>query len=147
VVPDETGDWIVWVADRGDDLWLCDANAAGDIYVWVAVYGDLLEGEGANYLAVTPVNGPADSEAARVQTLCEAVLPPVVGATALATFADGLNDYFIWLGTPSQHYYLCNADGEGALYAFIEVGDPIYRPSAPGPSPASSSPSDALVES
>ena len=34
------GDWLVWVEDKDGDLWMCNANAEGDVYANVFLEGD-----------------------------------------------------------------------------------------------------------
>jgi hypothetical protein len=139
-VPDGTGDWVVWVADRGDDLWLCDANAAGEIFTYLPMFGDLLEGAGSDFVALTPVGG---NPALRAERLCAAVLPTAAGAAVIASFDDGLGDWLVWLGTPAGAYYLCNAANDGTLYAFAEIGGPIHAPATPAVAPPAAGPAAA----
>ena len=70
-VEDGLGDWIVWVEDTDGDLWLCNANATGDVYANVFLEGDLLGGEGAQHHVVHRTRGLPHGEAQLVVQIVE----------------------------------------------------------------------------
>src|SRR5262245_50276536 len=51
-VRDGIGDWIVWVRDKDDDLWLCNASAEGNVYMNSLIKGDRLAGHGEEAIAL-----------------------------------------------------------------------------------------------
>ncbi len=121
---DGLGDWIVWVKDKDGDLWLCNANAQGDVYANVLLNGDLLNGDGPQLIADDEAGrnpGPAES----AERLCSAVGSHVEDLNIVETVDDGLGDYLVWLQNSSGAYYMCDASSNSTLYSFEPVQYPL----------------------
>jgi len=129
-VEDGLGDWIVWVRDKDNDLWLCNASSEGNVFANVMTRGDLLAGRGQQALALMPVTR-ARSIAATSETaerLCAAAGRKVGATRVAATVADGTGDYVVWLAASDQSYWLCNASTDAKLYIFEHVDNPLNPP-------------------
>jgi hypothetical protein len=126
--PDGLGDWIVWVSDKDNDLWLCNASAEGNVYSNTLIRGDRLQGRGEEALAMTPVAFAPQAlpEAEKAERIC-AVAGRKVGANDVAKIVeDGLGDYVVWLKGSDESYWLCNASAKAQLYVFTPVRAPIH---------------------
>jgi hypothetical protein len=124
---DGLGDWIVWVRDKDNDLWLCNASSDGNVFANALVRGDLLNGRGGQAVALTPVTN-ARSIAAGAETaarLCAAAGRKVEATKVVATVEDGTGDYIVWLAASDQSYWLCNASADAKLYVFERVLSPL----------------------
>jgi hypothetical protein len=122
-VEDGLGDWIVWVRDKDQDLWLCNANESGDVYANVLLNGDLLSGEGTE-LVTTEADrhaGPAE----KAERLCAAVGSYMEDLEIVATVDDAMGDYLVWLKNGEDSYWMCNASADAKLYTFEAVQYPI----------------------
>jgi hypothetical protein len=131
-VEDGLGDWIVWVRDKDNDLWLCNASAEGNVYTNSLIKGDRLAGRGEEAIALmqvayTPSALPAAEKAERV---CAAAGRKVDATRHVATVEDGLGDYVVWLQGNDHTYWLCNASGDAKLYVFEPIRSPINGTSA-----------------
>ncbi len=127
VAGDGLGDWIVWVRDKDNDLWLCNASSEGNVFANSMIRGDLLHGKGEQALALMSVahtpSRNAGAEAA--ERLCAAG-GRKVGATAIVrTVEDGTGDYIVWLKANDESYWLCNASAKAELYVFQHVGSAL----------------------
>jgi hypothetical protein len=122
-VEDGMGDWIVWVEDKDEDLWLCNANADGEVYANVLLNGDLLTGEGSELVAEESGHRPGPAESA--ERLCAAVGDYMENLEIVATVDDALGDYLVWLKNGDDAYWMCNASADAKLYAFEAVEYPI----------------------
>ena len=121
---DGLGDWIVWVKDKDGDLWLCNANAEGEVYANVFLNGDLLDGGGAEFVkSDTDGHHPGPAESA--ERLCAAVGDYMEDLEIVATVDDALGDYLVWLKNGDDAYWMCNASSDAKLYAFEAVQYPI----------------------
>jgi hypothetical protein len=122
-VQDGMGDWIVWVRDRDQDLWLCNADAEGSVYANVLLNGDLLGGGGIELAAdqIDPGAGPAE----RAERLCSAVGGYMEDLQIVATVDDALGDYLVWLTNGNDAYWMCNASSDGELFTFEPVQYPL----------------------
>lgn len=118
---DGLGDWIVWVRDKDEDLWLCNANEEGSVYANVLLKGDLLSGEGSQLLPEEDRSGPAG----RAERLCAEVGGHMENLEIVATVDDALGDYLVWLKKDDDSYWMCNASADDKLYAFEEVHYPL----------------------
>lgn len=129
-VEDGLGDWIVWVRDKDEDLWLCNANAEGDVYANVLLNGDLLDGDGQNLVAKGSDGrrhpGPAES----AERLCAAVGDYMEDVEIVATVDDALGDYLVWLKNGDDGYWMCNASADAKLYSFEPVRYPLDQSAA-----------------
>ena len=126
-VGDGFGDWLVWVEDREGDLWSCNADREGHVYLNVVLAGDLLEGRGAEFLRTEPAlataGEPADGEAAS-RDLCVAVAGLTQAVTVLTTVPDGMGDNLVWMRLADGQLWMCDASADGKLFVFEPVGDP-----------------------
>ena len=121
-VEDGLGDWIVWVKDKDDDLWLCNANEDGEVYANVLLNGDLLSGDGASMIAEDVSHaGPAT----KAEKLCAAVGGYMEDLEIVATVDDALGDYVVWLKNSNDAYWMCNASADAKLYSFEAVEYPL----------------------
>ena len=156
-VGDGMGDWLVWVQDGQGELWGCNADAAGRVYVHAKLDGDLLDGDGGE---LSPGIVPASTSAARdpgiadqgvpdaaARRLCLAVGRAVPGAapgdpSVVAATPDGMGDTAVWLRLADDRLWLCDASAAGELFVFEPVGFPLDD--VPGaPAPAAPSPAGA----
>lgn len=128
---DGLGDWIVWVKDKDGDLWLCNANAEGEVYANVLLNGDLLNGDGASMVEKTIENGRKPGPAESAERLCAAVGSYMDDLEIVATVDDALGDFLVWLKKADDSYYMCNASSDEKLYAFEPVQYPIDTSSTP----------------
>jgi hypothetical protein len=124
-VEDGLGDWIVWVEDTDGDLWLCNANGEGSVYANVYLEGDLLKGEGADFVSYEDDSGQHPGPAGRAEELCSAVGALVDELEIVATVDDALGDYLVWLQNADGAYWMCNASSEAELYTFEPVQYPL----------------------
>jgi hypothetical protein len=124
---DGLGDYIVWVRDKDNDLWMCNASAEGNIYVNTLIRGDLLKGAGKRAIAVQPVAltaGRSEAEDA-ARRLCVAAGRHVDATRVAAIVADGVGDQIVWLQGTDGSYRLCNASADAKLFVFERVRSPI----------------------
>ena len=126
---DGLGDWIVWVRDKDEDLWLCNANEEGDVYANVLLNGDLLSGEGSQLVEGEDRSGPAG----RAEKLCAEVGSYMEDLEIVATVDDALGDYLVWLKNGDDSYWMCNASADDKLYAFEEVHYPLEEAATDDP--------------
>jgi len=128
-VEDGLGDWIVWVKDKDEDLWLCNANEDGEVYANVLLNGDLLSGDGASMIAEDVSNaGPAT----KAEKLCAAVGSYMEDLEIVTTVDDALGDYVVWLKNGKDAYWMCNASADSKLYSFEAVEYPLDRAAGAG---------------
>ena len=122
-VEDGLGDWIVWVRDKDQDLWLCNANENGDVYANVLLNGDMLSGEGTELVTAEGDGhaGPAE----KAERLCAAVGSYMEDLEIVATVDDAMGDYLVWLKNGEDSYWMCNASADAKLYTFEAVQYPI----------------------
>ena len=122
-VEDGLGDYIVWVSDKDDDLWLCNANEEGAVYANVLLKGDLLAGEGGELIVDQSgrIAGPAE----RAERLCAAVGSYMEDLEIVATVDDAMGDYLVWLKNGNDAYWMCNASADAKLYTFEAVQYPV----------------------
>lgn len=123
---DGMGDWIVWVRDKDQDLWLCNADKDGDVYANVLLNGDMLDGEGSQLIDDDGTHrhpGPAES----AERLCAAVGSTKEELEIVATVDDALGDYVVWLKNKSDAYWMCNASSDNKLYTFEQVEYPLDK--------------------
>jgi len=122
-VEDGLGDWIVWVRDKDEDLWLCNANEEGEVYANVLLNGDLLSGEGSELIADEGEDGAGP--AGRAERLCAEVGGYMEDLEIVATVDDALGDYLVWLKNGDDAYWMCNASADSKLYTFEAVQYPL----------------------
>jgi len=126
VVDDGLGDYLVWVEDGKGGLWACNASGYGDVFANVRIEGDLLGGKGIGLIDVVGDErwqGPATAAEQACTTMAKDI--PVRVATVVGDAHDG---YIVWLQTPDQDLYLCNANARGEVFVFQNVDSPINYP-------------------
>lgn len=125
---DGLGDWLVWVKDKDDDLWMCNASAHGAVYTNVLMQGDLLKGDGSALVSLRNVadTGSGGSRgASEAEALCAAVGSYIEDMQVVVTVDDGLGDYVTWLKNADEQLWVCNASGDAKLYDFEPVDLPL----------------------
>jgi hypothetical protein len=132
VVEDGLGDWIVWLRDKDNDLWICNASAEGNVYASTLIRGDRLAGRGEEAIALmqvslTPSTPPSTDKATQV---CAAAGRKVDATHIVTTVEDGLGDYIVWMEGSDHTYWLCNASADAKLFVFQNVRSPINATSA-----------------
>jgi hypothetical protein len=133
-VEDGLGDWIVWVRDKDRDVWMCNANAEGNVYANAQIRGDLLRGSGKRAIALQPVAHTQGhlAGAETAERLCAAA-GRKVDATPFVTVEDGAGDHAVWLRGGDQSLWLCNASDKAELFVFERIRSPLNAGAA-GPS-------------
>ena len=126
---DGLGDWLVWVRDKDNDLWLCNASSEGNVYANTLLRGDLLAGRGPQVVALQPVahTPPRLAAAETAERLCAAAGRKVDATKVVTTVEDGTGDYVVWLAASDQSYWICNASADAKLYVFDHVLSPLNK--------------------
>ena len=135
-IDDGRGGSLVWLTDGNADLWFCSADAAGKIYAYVIMTGDLLQGAGASlvpdeffdddeYSVPLPDPNPLDI----AELACKAYFPGDDPTKVVGRGQDGLAEkfvpgYFVFIES-GGHTYLCDATADAQVWAFAEIGDPL----------------------
>ncbi|MEM7193032.1 MAG: hypothetical protein AAF405_09275 [Pseudomonadota bacterium] len=109
---------------------MCHAANSGDIYAYEYVGFDLLEGAGLTYLEVMNISLDVMSEQDIAEELCVtgAWVEP---AQVIASHPDGLpaNEFVpgftVYIQDGAGDTYLCNASGDGSIWAFAPLGEPL----------------------
>ena len=119
-VDDGLGDWIVWLRDKDNDLWMCNASAEGNVYANTLIKGDRLAGRGEEAIALMPVayTPSALPAAEKAERVCAAAGRKVDATRLVTTVEDGVGDYIVWLQGSDHSYWLCNASADAKLYVF-----------------------------
>jgi hypothetical protein len=123
-VEDGIGDFLVWVEDQDQDLWLCNADAEGSVYLNAMMEGDLLEGAGG---AIINADTGSGSPAEQAESICLAVLNYGLETDGVVTASveDGLGDYLVWLEDEDAMLYACNASSTGAVFLLEPIDMPL----------------------
>lgn len=134
-VGDGLGDLLVWLEDRNGDLWMCNADAWGTVYVNVLIEGDLLNGSGLSLVGWQddiPVDGQRPNPQFEAERLCMAVVDRHHAETTVWTtaVADGMGDYLVWLETEEGSLWACNASASGILFALEPIDEADDLPMA-----------------
>ena len=127
-VEDGLGDFVVWVRDKDNDLWLCNASAEGNVYVNKPIRGDLLAGAAARAVSIHPIAHTSSGAGAATDNstrLCEAAGRHVDARRVVTTIEDGVGDRIVWLQGRDSSYWLCNASADAKLFVFERVSSPI----------------------
>jgi hypothetical protein len=135
-VDDGLGGSLVWLTDADANLWVCSADAAGTIYAYVMMTGDLLKGAGSWFVpdesfgddefgVARPDPNPLDI----AELACKVFFPGGNPGKVIRRGQDGLGEnfvpgYFIFFQS-QEHTYLCDATGDAQVWAFAEIGDPL----------------------
>jgi hypothetical protein len=119
---------LVWLNDKDGNLWMCDADADGNVYVYSLLTGDLLQGAGGELIGLQlTADGGFDGEPQQIaQKVC--VAHTGEGGKVLAIAPDGLEadpGFVIFVQNAAGETYLCNATGDAMIWAFEPVGDPL----------------------
>jgi hypothetical protein len=119
---------LVWLNDKDGNLWMCDADADGNVYVYSLLTGDLLEGAGGELIGLQlTADGGIDGEPQAIaEKVCVAHMGE--GGKVLAIAPDGLEvdpGFVIFVQNGEGVTYLCNATGDAMIWAFEPVGDPL----------------------
>jgi len=119
---------LVWLTDKANNLWMCDADADGNVYSYTIVAKDLLSGGGPELIGLQlasdgTYDGQPQDVAAKV---CVAYLKG--GGEVVHINPDGLDiapGFIVFVKDSSGHTYLCNATGDAGVWAFEAIGEPL----------------------
>lgn len=119
---------LVWLTDKDNNLWMCDADAEGKVYSYTIVAKDLLSGGGPELIGLQlasdgTYDGQPQDVAAKV---CVAYLKGDGKVVHIAP--DGLDiapGFIVFVKDSSGHTYLCNATGDAGVWAFQAIGEPL----------------------
>jgi hypothetical protein len=119
---------LVWLTDKANNLWMCDADAEGNVYSYTIVAKDLLSGGGPELIGLQlasdgSYDGQPQDVAAKV---CVAYLKG--GGEVVHINPDGLDlapGFIVFVKDSSGHTYLCNATGDAGMWAFEAIGEPL----------------------
>ena len=119
---------LVWLNDKDGNLWMCDADTDGNVYVYSILTGDLLEGAGGELIGLQlTADGGFEGEPQTIaEKVCVAHLAD--GGKVLASASDGLEvdpGFIIFVQDNAGAFHLCNATGDAMIWAFEPVGDPL----------------------
>lgn len=119
---------LVWLNDKEGNLWMCDADAHGNIYSYTILTGDLLAGGGPELIGLQPAsNGSFEEEPQQIaEKVCVAHLAE--GGKVLAASPDGLESdpgFIVFVQDSAGAFHLCNATGDAMIWAFEPIGDPL----------------------
>jgi hypothetical protein len=128
-VEDGMGDWLIWIKDKDNELWLCNASEQGAIFANTYMEGDLLKGTGAELVGLgAPAardSSNAPVPAATAEALCSTIGGYIEEMQIVATVEDGMGDYLVWLKNAKEELWLCNASADAKLYTFEPIDLPI----------------------
>jgi hypothetical protein len=122
---------LVWLNDKDGNLWMCDADADGNVYVYSMLTGDLLQGAGGELIGLQlTADGGFEGEPQQIaEKVCVAHLNNGgEGGKVLVAGPDGLEidpGFIIFVQNAEGATYLCNATGDAMIWAFEQVGDPL----------------------
>lgn len=119
---------LVWLTDNDNNLWMCDADAEGNVYAYTIVASDLLKGAGPELIGLQLTSdgtygGNPQDIAAKV---CVAYLKD--GGAVVHVAEDGLDlapGFIVFVKDGSGHTFLCNATGDAGVWAFEPIGEPL----------------------
>jgi hypothetical protein len=119
---------LVWLNDKDGNLWMCDADADGNVYTYSLVGKDLLSGGGAELIGLQQAsNGGYEGEPQQIaEKVCVAYLTD--GGKVLTTVSDGLESdpgFIIFVQDSAGAFHLCNATGDAMIWAFEPVSGPL----------------------
>jgi hypothetical protein len=122
---------LVWLNDKDGNLWMCDADANGNVYTYSIVKSDLLAGAGAEMIGLQLTsNGTYEGEPQKIaEKVCAAYLTD--GGKELASTPDGLESdpgFVIFVKDNAGNFHLCNATGDAMIWAFEPMGEPLTFP-------------------
>jgi hypothetical protein len=119
---------LVWLKDKEGNLWMCDADASGNVYTYTILTGDLLAGGGPELIGLQLAsNGSLDGDPQKIaEKVCVAYLSE--GGKVLASAPDGLEDdpgFIVFVQDHTGAFHICNATGDAMIWAFEPIGDPL----------------------
>ena len=122
---------LVWLNDKDGNLWMCDADASGNVYSYSIVKSDLLAGAGAEMIGLQQSsNGTYEGEPQKIaEKVCTAHLTD--GGKVLASTPDGYESdpgFIIFVQDTAGNFHLCNATGDAMIWAFEPIGEPLTFP-------------------
>jgi len=122
---------LVWLNDKDGNLWMCDADASGNVYSYSIVTSDLLAGAGAEMIGLQQTsNGTYEGEPQKIaEKVCAAYLTD--GGKVLASTPDGFESdpgFVIFVQDTAGSFHLCNATGDAMIWAFEPIGEPLMFP-------------------
>lgn len=122
---------LVWLNDKDGNLWMCDADADGQVYSYSILAKDLLKGGGPELIGLQPASdGSYDGEPQQIaEKVCVAYLAD--GGKVLASAPDGLEadpGFLIFVQDSAGGFHLCNATGDAMVWAFEPISDPLTFP-------------------
>lgn len=118
---------LVWLEDNDGGLWLCDADADGNVYAYSLVTGDLLNGGGPELIGIELISDEGSEHPQQIaEKVCAAYLDG--GGKVLVSAPDGLEDdpgFVVFVEDQNGNSHLCNATGDAMIWAFEPISDPI----------------------
>jgi hypothetical protein len=122
---------LVWLNDKDNNLWLCDADANGNVYSYSIVTKDLLAGAGAEMIGLQLASdGTYEGEPQKIaEKVCAAYLTD--GGKVLASTPDGFETdpgFVVFVQDTAGNFHLCNATGDAMIWAFEPIGEPLKFP-------------------
>jgi len=122
---------LVWLEDKEGNLWMCDADADGNVYSYSLVTDDLLEGAGPEMIGLELAADGTSSD--DPQTIAEKVCAAYLegGGKVLVSAPDGFEDdpgFIVFVEDQTGAFHICNATGDAMIWAFEPIGDPIEFP-------------------
>jgi hypothetical protein len=119
---------LVWLNDKEGKLWMCDADADGNVYSYSLVQKDLLAGTGPELIGLQlTADGGYEGEPQQIaEKVCIAHLAG--GGKVLASNPDGLESdpgFAIFVADKDGNHHLCNATGDAMIWAFEPIGGPL----------------------
>lgn len=126
-VDDGRGNSLVWLEAIDGNWWMCNADG-GAIYAYEIVGYDLLDGQGPELIGHTEASYepgmPRPNPIRIAERVCLEVLEDP-SAQVVSSREDGLGDYSVFVQAPNGELALCNASGDGAVFAFAPIGEPL----------------------
>jgi hypothetical protein len=118
---------LIWLNDAEGNLWMCDADADGNVYSYSLVTEDLVEGWGAELLGLTEASLAEANPQEVAEKVCIAYMTD--GGEVLSSSPDGYGQYpgyVVFVKDTLGDIYLCNATGSDAMiWAFEPIGEPL----------------------
>ncbi len=117
---------LVWLTDKDGNLWMCDADAEGNVYSYSLVSEDLLDGTGPEMIGLTEASFGEANPQETAEKVCVAYLAD--GGDVLATAPDGFDEdpgYVVFVKDTNGGIHLCNATSDAMIWAFEPMGDPL----------------------
>jgi hypothetical protein len=134
-IDDGRGGSLVWLTDAVSGLWLCNADAEGNIFVYSLIAGDMLDGAGPSLVHIDYVPGEGDVPLPErnpldvAEQVCIAYLPgeeaKVIGSGQDGLGEDWVTGYYVFIETGKGNLFLCDATADAQIWAFSEIGDPL----------------------